>query len=96
MTEFFVVLFAILCVDVTYRICTASARDWKHSKSYCRQCRAETPRWRKLLGLYPDGDCKAPYHLRKYQRLRRLNSVCQDLRLKMIPRAMESVAAAMT
>ena len=57
MTEFFVVLFAILCVDVTYRICTASARDWKHSKSYCRQCRAETPRWRKLLGLYPDGDC---------------------------------------
>ena len=30
------------------------------------------------------------------QRLRRLNSVCQDLRLKMIPRAMESVAAAMT
>ena len=29
-------------------------------------------------------------------RLRRLNSVCQDLRLKMIPRAMESVAAAMT
>ena len=29
------------------------------------------------------------------QRLR-LNSVCQDLRLKMIPRAMESVAAAMT
>ena len=64
MTEFFVVLFAILCVDVTYRICTASARDWKHSKSYCRQCRAETPRWRKLLGLYPDGDCKAPHHLR--------------------------------
>ena len=56
MTEFFVVLFAILCVDVTYRICTASARDWKHSKGYCRQCRAETPRWRKLLGLYPDGD----------------------------------------
>ena len=75
MTEFFVVLFAILCVDVTYRICTASARDWKHSKSYCRQCRAETPRWRKLLGLYPDGDCKAPYHLRKYQRLRRLNLI---------------------
>ena len=30
------------------------------------------------------------------QRLRRLNSVCQDLRLKMIPRAMERVAAAMT
>ena len=75
MTEFFVVLFAILCVDVTYRICTASARDWKHSKSYCRQCRAETPRWRKLLGLYSDGDCKAPYHLRKYQRLRRLNLI---------------------
>ena len=75
MTEFFVVLFAILCVDVTYRICTASARDWKHSKSYCRQCRAETPRWRKLLGLYPDGDCKAPYHLRIYQRLRRLNLI---------------------
>ena len=48
MTEFFVVLFAILCVDVTYRICTASARDWKHSKSYCRQCRAETPRWRNF------------------------------------------------
>ena len=61
MTEFFVVLFAILCVDVTYR--------------NCRQCRAETPRWRKLLGLYPDGDCKAPYHLRKYQRLRRLNLI---------------------
>ena len=30
------------------------------------------------------------------QRLRRLNSVCQDLRLKIIPRAMERVAAAMT
>ena len=75
MREFFVVLFATLWVDVLYRICTASARDWKHSKSYCRQCRAETPRWRKLLGLYPDGDCKAPYHLRKYQRLRRLNLI---------------------
>ncbi len=37
MTEFFAVLFAILCVDVAYRICAAAARDWKHSKSYCRQ-----------------------------------------------------------
>ena len=75
MTEFFAVLFAILCVDVAYRICAASARDWKHSKSYCRKRCAETPRWRRLLGLYPDGDCKAPYHLRKYQRLRRLNLI---------------------
>ena len=75
MTEFFVALFAILYVDVTYRICAASARDWKHSKSYCRKRCAETPRWRRLLGLYPDGDCKAPYHLRKYQRLRRLNLI---------------------
>ena len=33
MTEFFAVLFAILCVDVAYRICAASARDWKHSKA---------------------------------------------------------------
>ena len=75
MTEFFVALFAILYVDVTYRICAASARDWKHSKSYCRKRCAETPRLRRLLGLYPDGDCKAPYHLRKYQRLRRLNLI---------------------
>ena len=75
MTEFFAVLFAILCVDVAYRICAASARDWKHSKSYCRQRCAETPRWRRVLGLYPDGDCKAPYHLRKYQRLRLLNLI---------------------
>ena len=29
MTEFFAVLFAILCVDVAYRICAASARDWE-------------------------------------------------------------------
>ena len=75
MTEFFVVLFATLWVDVLYRDCAASARDWKHSKSYCRKRCAETPRWRRLLGLYPDGDCKAPYHLRKYQRLRRLNLI---------------------
>ena len=75
MTEFFAVLFAILCVDVAYRICAASARDWKHSKSYCRKRCAETPRWRRVLGLYPDGDCKAPYHLRKYQRLRLLNLI---------------------
>ena len=75
MTEFFVALFAILWVDVVYRDCAASARDWKHSKSYYRQRCAETPRWRRLLGLYPDGDCKAPYHLRKYQRLRRLNLI---------------------
>ena len=75
MTEFFVVLFATLWVDVLYRDCAVSARDWKHSKSYCRKRCAETPRWRRLLGLYPDGDCKAPYHLRKYQRLRRLNLI---------------------
>ena len=75
MTEFFVVLFATLWVGVLYRDCAASARDWKHSKSYCRKRCAETPRWRRLLGLYPDGDCKAPYHLRKYQRLRRLNLI---------------------
>ena len=75
MTEFFVALFATLWVDVVYRDCAASARDSKHSKSYCRQRCAETPRWRRLLGLYPDGDCKAPYHLRKYQRLRRLNLI---------------------
>ena len=75
MTEFFVALFATLWVDVLYRDCAASARDWKHSKSYCRKRCAETPRWRRLLGLYPDGDCKAPYHLRKYQRLRRLNLI---------------------
>ena len=81
MTEFFAVLFAILCVDVAYRICAASARDWKHSKSYCRQRCAETPRWRRVLGLYPDGDCKAPYHLRKYQRLRLLNLILAVLLL---------------
>ena len=75
MTEFFVVLFATLWVGVLYRDCAASARDWKHSKSYCRKRCAETPRRRRLLGLYPDGDCKAPYHLRKYQRLRRLNLI---------------------
>ena len=75
MTEFFAVLFAILCVDVAYRICAASARDWKHSKSYCRKRCAQMPRWRRVPGLYPDGDCKAPYHLRKYQRLRRLNLI---------------------
>ena len=55
MTEFFVVLFATLWVDVLYRDCAASARDWKHSKSYCRKRCAETPRRRRLLGLYPTG-----------------------------------------
>ena len=60
MTEFFAVLFAILCVDVAYRICAASARDWKHSKSYCRKRCAETPRWRRVLGLYHDGETVRP------------------------------------
>ena len=29
----------------------------------------------ETAGALPDGDCKAPYHLRKYQRLRRLNLI---------------------
>ncbi len=69
----FLFIFAALVIEGAYRVLVSQARGYKHSKTYVRKWKKENPFWRRVLDIYTIPECKAPCHLRKYQRIRAIN-----------------------